>query len=110
LKYCSRSSQRCHPQLDREVEKDAEDDLGDVSDLSSNLQYVAFLSAIAARGKDMEINLKYLDIKVGKDLITTHGELRAMLASAWRHKSDGSYREIRASVHVYDSYPLYCTC
>ena len=79
-----------HNELDRAVEKAVEDDLADVSDLTSNLQYFAVLYAIVARGKDM--NTKYLDMIEAKNLITTHEELRAMLASAWRRKS---FREIR---------------
>jgi len=79
-----------HNELDRAVEKTVEDDLADVSDLCANWQYVIVLYAVVARGKDM--NTKYLDMGEAKNLIMTHEELRAMLASAWRRKS---YREIR---------------
>jgi len=79
-----------HNELDRAVEKDVEDDLGDVSELSSDLQYRILLNAIVAGGKNMD--RKYLDNKEAKNLIKTKEELRAMLASAWRSKS---YREIR---------------
>jgi len=79
-----------HHELDRAVEKDVEDDLGDESDLSSDWQYVAVLNAIVAYGKDMD--KKYLVMKEAKNLIKTTEELRPMLASAWRRKS---YREIR---------------
>ena len=79
-----------HNELDRAVEKAVEDDLGDVSDLSSNLQCRILLNAIVARGKDME--RKYLDMEEAKHLIKTKEELPPMLVSAWRRKS---FREIR---------------
>jgi len=81
-----------HNELDIQVQKDTEDDLGDESDLGSwvNAQYCMLLNAIIARSKDMD--KKYLDMAEAKNLIKTKEELRPMLASAWKHKS---YREIR---------------
>ena len=79
-----------HSELDREVEKAVEDDLGDVPDLSTNLHYVAVLNAVVAHGKEMD--RKYTIMDEAKNLIKTTEELRPMLASAWRRKS---YREIR---------------
>ena len=79
-----------HDELDKAVEQAVEDDLADGSDLGSSLQYVALLNAIVAHSKGMD--RKYLDMKEAKKLIKTHGELGAMLDSAWKRKS---YREIR---------------
>ena len=79
-----------HNDLDRAVETAVEDDLGDVSDLSSNLQYRILLNAIIAQCEEM--NKKYLILGEAKNLISTQEELRTMLASAWKRKS---YRKIR---------------
>ena len=80
-----------HDDLDKAVEQAVEDDLAGGSDLSSNLQYRILLNAIVARSKD-SLDRKYLDMEEAKTLIKTHGELRAMLAAAWKRKS---FREIR---------------
>ena len=79
-----------HNDLDMAVETAVEDDLGDVSDLSSNLQYRILLNEIIAQCEEM--NKKYLILGEAKNLINTQEELRTMLASAWKRKS---YREIR---------------
>lgn len=79
-----------HNELDKVVEKGVDKYLGSVSDLSTDLQYIILLNAIVAHGKDMD--RKFLDLGEAENLINTQGELPAMLASAWRHKS---YREIR---------------
>jgi len=79
-----------HNELDRAVEKAVKVHLGDVSDLSISLQYVAVLNAIVARGKDMD--RKYLDMEEARNLINSKEELGPILASAWRRKS---FREIR---------------
>ena len=79
-----------HNELDRAVEKTVDDDLGDVSDLSTNLQYTILINAIVSHSKGLD--RKFLDLGEARNLIKTQGELPAMLASAWRHKS---YREIR---------------
>ncbi|KAI9566680.1 hypothetical protein HD554DRAFT_2040055 [Boletus coccyginus] len=77
-------------ELDRAVEKAVNDDLADVSDLCAHWQYVNVLNAIIENGKDMD--RKYLSMTGTRNLIKTHEELRAMLASAWKRKS---FREIR---------------
>ena len=78
-----------HDGLDTAVNETVEEDITDAEDLSVQ-DHVQLLNAIVAHSKDMD--RKYLDMKEAKKLIKTHGELRAMLASAWKHKS---YREIR---------------
>ncbi|KAF8547526.1 hypothetical protein OG21DRAFT_907106 [Imleria badia] len=84
-------SEATHQELDKAVEKTVEDDLGDVSELSSNLQYGALLNAIIEHSNG-HLDTKYLGNHEAKKLFNTHGELRDMLRAAWKHKS---YREIR---------------
>ena len=85
-----------HNDLDMAVETAVEDDLGDVSDLSSNLQYRILLNEIIAQCEEM--NKKYLIPGEAKNLINTQEELRTMLASAWKRKSYGKIRNLSASL------------
>ena len=81
-----------HHELDRAVDQAVEDDLGDVSDLGSGLwQYRTLLHGIIENSNG-DLDTKYVSLQHAKKLINTHGELREMLHSAWKHKS---YREIR---------------
>ena len=81
-----------HNRFDREVEIAIEDDLGsDVSDLCSNLHYIAVLNAIIEYSNGT-LDKRHTGLEPPRKLMKTHEELRGMLASAWRRKS---YREIR---------------
>ncbi|KAI9464839.1 hypothetical protein HD554DRAFT_2174896 [Boletus coccyginus] len=80
-----------HNELDRAAAKAVEDDLGNVSELSSNLQYFAVLNAVVTHGKD-SMDKKFLVMNEAKKLFTAKEELLPMLASAWGRKS---FREIR---------------
>jgi hypothetical protein len=84
-------SEATHQELDKAVEKTIEDNLGDVSELSSNLQYGALLNAIIEHSNG-HLDTKYLILHQATKLFNTHGELRDILRAAWKHKS---YREIR---------------
>ena len=78
-----------HNELDKAVNETVEEDITDADDLSPR-EGAWLLSAIIEHCDDLDN--KYAGLGQAKKLIKTHGELRVMLASAWKHKS---YREIR---------------
>jgi hypothetical protein len=78
-----------HDGLDKAVNETVEDDITDAEDLSVR-DHAQLLSAIIENCDDLDS--KYGLLGQAKRMIKTHGELRAMLTSAWRRKS---YREIR---------------
>ena len=78
-----------HGKLDKAVNETVEEDITDAEDLSVR-DHAHLLSAIIEHCDDLDN--KYIGPGQGKTLIKTHGEIRAMLDSAWKRKS---YREIR---------------
>jgi hypothetical protein len=78
-----------HDGLDKAVNETVEEDITDTEDLSA-LHHAHLLSAIIEHCDGLDS--KYVGPGQAKRLIKTHGELRAMLTSAWRRRS---YREIR---------------
>ena len=78
-----------HDELDKAVNETIEEDITDADDLSPR-DSAQLLSAIIEHCDDLDS--KYGLLGQTKKLIKTHGELRVMLASAWKHKS---YRKIR---------------
>ena len=79
-----------HNELDKAVNETVEEDIAETEDLSA-LHRSHLLSTIIEHCDDLDS--KYGLPGQAKKLIKTHGELRAMLASAWKHKS---YRDIRS--------------
>ena len=77
-----------HDELDEAVDGAIEEDITD-ENLSAR-DMAQLLGAIIEHCDDL--GRKYVSMAKAKKMIQTHGELRAMLTSAWRHKS---YREIR---------------
>ena len=80
-----------HGKLDKAVNESVEEDIADTDseDLSAR-DHAQLLSAIIEHCDNLDS--KYVGLGQTKKLIKTHGELRAMLDSAWKRKS---YREIR---------------